>query len=172
MPLPAEELAFIDEFSTESDRASAVLGGAYLDFLLGELLAKRFVHGTEAQSLIKGVLRSFANRVDAAVALGLLSRAEAADLHRINKVRNHFAHRTHGFTFESDDVPRICSQLECLSDAGAVVEHSGARMTFLVAVVHYYGRLKRAAMEFVQLSEYVPPDWPPLKLVDKERGTT
>jgi hypothetical protein len=63
---------FFDMFTTESDRACAVLAGALLDSLLEHLLRKAMVPDS-SQDLFRaqGPLGSFAAKIDLALAVGL-----------------------------------------------------------------------------------------------------
>ena len=78
----------------ESDRAVAVLGPAYADALLEDLLRAFLVAGKSADALldVDRPLGSFSSRIDLAHALGLIRDDTRHDLHLMRRVRNDFAH--------------------------------------------------------------------------------
>jgi len=81
------------KFTVEGDRSKAILAGSLLDALLEQLLRSVFVEQPPEELFGPyGPLSSFAAKIDAAFALGLLSSAEYSDLHRHRKIRNEFAH--------------------------------------------------------------------------------
>jgi len=84
---------FFDKFTTESDRACAVLAGALLDSLLEHLLRKAMVPDS-SQELFRaqGPLGSFAAKIDLALALGLISHEDHRELTLVRRIRNDFAH--------------------------------------------------------------------------------
>src|SRR5688500_18309508 len=86
---------FLDLFQNESDRAAGVLGPAFLDELLKELLLAIVVDANLADTELLSSSRplgSFAARIDAVYSFGLISARDRRDLHSIRKVRNQFAH--------------------------------------------------------------------------------
>ena len=105
---------FLDEFQKESDRAAAVLGAAMLDELLCRLLAARFVTEHLADQLLSGTrpLGTFSARITLAEAVGLISPEEARDLHTIRGIRNDFAHRLNGMSFDMPSVRDRCANLQ------------------------------------------------------------
>jgi DNA-binding MltR family transcriptional regulator len=84
---------FFDKFTTESDRACAVLAGALLDSVLERLLWRAMVPDS-SQELFRaqGPLGSFAAKLDLAFALGLISREDHTELTLVRRIRNDFAH--------------------------------------------------------------------------------
>jgi DNA-binding MltR family transcriptional regulator len=84
---------FFDKFTTESDRACAVLAGALLDSLLKRLLRKAMLPDSSRELFrAQGPLGSFAAKSDLAFALGLISREDHTELTFVRRVRNDFAH--------------------------------------------------------------------------------
>jgi DNA-binding MltR family transcriptional regulator len=111
------------EFQGETDRAAAVLSAAYLDHLLGELIAASMAveHGKVDELLYQdghGPLGTFSARIDIAYCLGLLSKNERSDLHGIREIRNRFAHRLAGMTFEHQEIAGRCANLKSAQVGG------------------------------------------------------
>lgn len=103
----AEFDSFLADFQDETDRAAAVLGGAYLDAALERLL-KKVMAGSPAMATRlldqQQPLGTFGARTLAALAFGYLSEDEFHDLDIIRKIRNEFAHRVHGLRFADSPV--------------------------------------------------------------------
>lgn len=120
---------FFDEFQNESPRASVIISGALIDTLLRDLLVTFMVNDKkEVDSLVgseKDVdkpLGAFGARIKAAYCLGLISKEEYSDLKIIQKVRNQFAHKLHGFSFDDPMIVDLCNSLrqpEILKDTNA-----------------------------------------------------
>jgi len=97
----------LDVFQSESDRACAVLGAAYLDYLLAKAIIKAMPRGEEiAQKLLYdpfAPLGTFSSRIEAAYGLGLIYNEIRSDLHTIRDLRNDFAHAVEIHSFEQND---------------------------------------------------------------------
>lgn len=95
-----------------SDRACAIVAGAILETLLERLLRKSMVPNTTEVLFAKyGPLNSFAAKIDLARALGLITRVEVDDLHRIRRIRNEFAHSLEPMSFTTSPVRDHVAQL-------------------------------------------------------------
>ncbi|PYS20758.1 MAG: hypothetical protein DMF72_20090 [Acidobacteria bacterium] len=108
---------FLDEFQKETDRSTAIIGAAFLDEHLKQLLANFMVDDSnEVKQLLsqESPLGSFGARIRAAYCLGLISRQYFESLKLIKDVRNAFAHQLHGLTFENKDVADACKKLQAL----------------------------------------------------------
>jgi len=110
-------LKLTNEFQCESDRAAAVLAAAYLDHLLGELIAATMaVEPAEVEELLyqkgNGPLGTFSARTNTAYCLGLFSKDETRDLHLIRKIRNDFAHKLVDMSFASQEIANRCRELK------------------------------------------------------------
>lgn len=106
-------LKLSEEFKIESDRAAVVLSGAYLDYLIGELIAANMkVQNSEVESLLyqtgRGPLGTFSARIDTAYCMGLITQEERSDLDTIRRIRNDFAHKITGLTFDDQSVADRC----------------------------------------------------------------
>jgi DNA-binding MltR family transcriptional regulator len=111
--LGAELIASMDqEFRSSSDRVVAILGAAYLDSILEQLLLAVFDNSDDtAGELIsggRGVISSNGVRFRVAFCLGLLNADERDDLENIGKIRNQFAHYFSTKTFNDDDKVMAC----------------------------------------------------------------
>ena len=87
------------EFHSKSDRAAAILGAAFLEAHLGELISSFFVDAVdEEMSLLDAdrPLGTFAARVRAAYCMGLISKTEHHDLNLIMQIQHIFANQVHG----------------------------------------------------------------------------
>ena len=108
---------FLDEFQKENDRSAAIIGAAFLDEHLKQLLANFMVDDPyEVKELLSGEspLGSFGARIRAAYCLGLISHEYFESLKLIKDVRNAFAHQLHGRTFDDNDVAAACKKIQSL----------------------------------------------------------
>jgi len=110
---------FYEEFQQESPRAAVIISGAFLDSLLGDLLASFMVDNKIVVNELLGTennpdkpLGFFGPRIKTAYCLGLISEIEFEDLKLINKIRNKFAHKMHGFSFEQKEIVDLCNKLK------------------------------------------------------------
>jgi hypothetical protein len=118
--------SFLAEFQRESDRAAAVLGAAYLDARLEALLRAKLVAVPKfVEELLtgQGGLASFSARISVCYAVGLISLNAAEDLHTIRRIRNDFAHKSHGVSF---DTPSIRNRVDSLRILGALKTSDGS----------------------------------------------
>ena len=96
--------SYVDEFKKESDRASVILAAAMLDDVLTEILKSILVSpSTKKDPLFDGAFASFGSfgsKIELALRLGAISDKFARDLKMIKSIRNDFAHRVGGCTFE------------------------------------------------------------------------
>lgn len=83
--------AFIQEFAKESDRASVILVGAKLDYLLAHLLERFLLANTGSTDELLDIdrpLGTFSARIHAGYRLGLISADFARVLHIFRRLRN------------------------------------------------------------------------------------
>jgi DNA-binding MltR family transcriptional regulator len=116
-------LELSNDFQEESDRAFAVLVAAYLDELLGELIAAAMK--TDSDEVAKllyrsghGPLGSFSARINTAYCLGVVDDNQQRDLNLIRKVRNKFAHEISNISFERDDIASQCREMKGAKQGG------------------------------------------------------
>lgn len=110
---------FFEEFQNENPRGAVILAGAFFDAQLRELLSKFFVDEKKEVDELLGSeekpdrpLSSFGARIRAAYCLGLISRMEYDDLKMIQKIRNKFAHKMHGYSFNDPKIVSWCQELK------------------------------------------------------------
>jgi mannitol operon repressor len=104
----------LDEFSTESDSATAILGAALLDESLSQLLAAFFVDDKKEVAALLELeqpLGSLGARIRASYCLGLVGRDLLAILKLVNGIRNAFAHQLHGLSFTDAGIAGECAKL-------------------------------------------------------------
>lgn len=108
--------AFRTVVREETDRAAAVLGAAYLDSLLEQLLSHYFIHDSVVEQLLKtdGPLGTFSARINASFALGLIPPGVQRDLHLVRKIRNAFAHKLGVHSFEESPFRDWCAEFAIL----------------------------------------------------------
>lgn len=105
---------FAEEFQTGTDRATAILGGVFLDEHLQVLLKNFLVDEKSIIDELFGVekpLSTFSARTKMAYALGLINKEIFDDLDRIRNIRNSFAHALHGLSFSHVDISQWCRSL-------------------------------------------------------------
>jgi mannitol operon repressor len=110
-----EFVEFLVLLGKESERGAVVIAATLIDDLLGQTILAFLVDHKEAGRLLDGFnapLGTFASRILAAFALGLLSEEEYRECENIRKVRNIFAHNIHT-SFGDQKVKDLCAKLKC-----------------------------------------------------------
>lgn len=105
---------FFEELQKESPRAAVILAGAFLDAQLRNLLSKFLVDDPKIVDKLIGSerpLSTFGSRILSAYSLGLIGRMMYDDLETIRKIRNRFAHRMHGYSFDDRQIVDWCNEL-------------------------------------------------------------
>ncbi|MCK4326502.1 hypothetical protein KAW55_07095 [bacterium] len=112
--LPKKDLIYslniVLEFLKGTDRSAAILLGAELDNLLLKILKKHFIPKKRTTTndidlfAPSGPLGGFAARIEIAFRIGLINEIVFHDLHLLRRIRNRFAHGTHGITFNSQSI--------------------------------------------------------------------
>ncbi|MBB5213307.1 hypothetical protein [Microbulbifer hydrolyticus] len=96
------------EFEGDSDRAAAIVGASYLDELLKELLIQFMVDDSSQnnKALFSGTgpISSFSARINLAYRFGAISKFEKKTLHGIRGIRNEFAHKLSGASFQEESI--------------------------------------------------------------------
>jgi DNA-binding MltR family transcriptional regulator len=107
--------ALRNEFEGASDRAAALVAGAFLDEILGELLREFLVGDPKNDKKIfegTGPLATFSAKIDITYRLGLISAREHQMIHVIRSIRNDFAHKSSGVSFENQSISARCKNIE------------------------------------------------------------
>lgn len=101
-----------------SDRATAIVGGALIEYAL-MIAIKGKMPGTNediSQRLFsierRGILSDLGSRILMGRALGLYGDITAGDLNKIAKIRNSFAHTAQDIHFKRPEVKNICDSME------------------------------------------------------------
>lgn len=153
---------FIREFQSETDRGAALVGAALLDRRLHSTLAAFFVPGEISARLLEGgtaPLGTFAARIKATFALGLISQHELHECELIRKVRNEFAHRVHGTTFSDPKISSLCGKFQSDLPGDPETWEGRNRDKFVNAVIlTVLGLTYRA--EHVAVERRAPRVWP------------
>ena len=107
---------FFLEFQKETPRAAVIVSAALLDTLLRDLIAAFMIDESKAVDDLLGTdnnsdapLSAFGARIRTAYCLGLISKSQYQDLLLIKKIRNKFAHRLQGYSFEKAEVVGWCN---------------------------------------------------------------
>jgi len=122
------------ELEGESDRAAAIVGTAWMDGLLAEMLGLYLIDHKESKDLLKGTLGLYARRIKMAFCLGVITGEEKADLETIGEIRNLFAHRIHRSAFTNSRIAALCRQLTLGSRFVARPQEASPRELFNVTV--------------------------------------
>lgn len=105
---------FLKEFQSETDRGAALVGAALIDERLERLLLSHLIDCKESKEMLRGgnaPLAAFNSRIKMAYCVGLLTDLEYSECNMIRKIRNEFAHKVHGLTFQDDRVRALCNKL-------------------------------------------------------------
>jgi hypothetical protein len=107
------EFSRLFDYSEPSDRAVAIVGPAFLDTLLSDILTEFMVEDEkEVKKLLQpdGPLGTYGSRVMACYCLGLVGAIVTADLRLVGKIRNRFAHEIRA-NFADLKIRQWCQQL-------------------------------------------------------------
>ena len=125
------EFTRLFDYCEASERAIAIIGPAFLDTLLSEILTEFMVNDEkEVKKLLQpeGHFGTYGGRVTACYCLGLVGPIVVADLRLVGKIRNLFAHELRS-TFDDPKIGGWCKQLrwhrECLGDPPHDASHRG-----------------------------------------------
>lgn len=148
-----EFLGFLPEASKESDRGLVVICTSYIDELLRRTLLSYVVDEKKYTSLVdEGGLSTFSSRIDACGAFALILEKEAAECHRIRRVRNRFSHEM-TVSFDEQQVKDLCRNMTYrVKD-----EESGRGMFFTSAIALILVLVNRPA--YVSKARLQPRLW-------------
>ncbi|MEK5530638.1 MltR family transcriptional regulator [Viridibacillus sp. FSL R5-0468] len=107
-------LEFQKEAETSSDRGIVLISLSILDEMLTNLLKTKFIanekHVRDMFST-KGPMGQLDDKIKTAYALGLTSEVDNNLLIKLQRVRNKFAHKVTGISFDDDSISNICSNI-------------------------------------------------------------
>ncbi len=121
---------FWKEMETQTDRGVAVLAAAYLEWRVRQSIEcclpvwdkeARCIFGTDTQP---GEL-SFKYQAKMAYCLKLIGPISLADVDRIGRIRNKFAHRTSVQSFDHEAVRDLCDELRTPEHVDGFIEAGG-----------------------------------------------
>ena len=107
------EFSRLFDYKEASDRAVAIVGPAFLDTLLSDILTEFMLDDLrEVNELLKpdGALGSYGSRVRVCYCLGLIGEIVTADLKLVGKIRNRFAHDIRA-DFSDPKILQYCQNL-------------------------------------------------------------
>ena len=106
----------------DSDRAVAIIGPAFLDTLLRDILIEFMVEDDREVSKLlqpEGPLGTYGSRVTACYCFGLIGKIVTADLRLVGKIRNRFAHDIRA-DFSDQKISQWCRALRWHKEAFAI----------------------------------------------------
>jgi len=104
-----------EEFKGATDRATAIVAGAFLDDALGSLLQSFMVIDAGSDDALfanNGPLSTFSAKILLAFRLGIISARERSDLEVVRKIRNRFAHEVSLNSFTDQSTRDLCRNME------------------------------------------------------------
>lgn len=161
-PRRIEWRSFYEEFQNRSDRASAIVGAAFLDGHLGHLIASFLVDDAEQVAALLDPdrpLGSFGAKIRAAYCMGLISPDEQHDLNLILHVQNTFAAEMSGISFEDERVRAYCQQLLFPGRVQLPGEQRSSRSAFVFATALLAQTLSLRALEAEARRRTVPREY-------------
>lgn len=131
---------FFEEFQQESPRAAVIISAAFLDSLLRDLIASFMIEDKVVNELIgtdegsDAPLSNFSARIKTAYCLGLIDKREFDDLNIIRRIRNKFAHKIHGYSFNNKEVIDWCNSLQMPNPLKDIVPLKSHRDKYVITV--------------------------------------
>ncbi|MCK5267813.1 MAG: hypothetical protein KAR07_06585 [Spirochaetes bacterium] len=100
-------------YNKETPRAVVILASSYVEYFLGKYLKSFMVKDIREKELFEGFgpFSSFAQRIEASYAFGIITKEEKNDLLIIKKIRNFFAHYPKKISFRNHEFKKLCSTL-------------------------------------------------------------
>jgi hypothetical protein len=139
------EFAKLFDYQEASDRAIAIVGPAYLNTLLSEILTEFMIDNSkEVRKLLhpEGPLGTYGSRTTACYFLGLVRNTVIADLRYVRKIRNRFAHDIRA-SFTDPKISQWCQQLAWHKESiGPPPEGATTRDLFQVGVNQLVAHLR------------------------------
>jgi hypothetical protein len=149
-----------EEMEGLSHRATAVVGGAFVEEHLTYALQSRMVsdHELIKRRFVPGqVFGDFGAKIDLGYLIGMYSRQAYKELITIKKIRNDFAHQLQVNSFDRDDMRARCQNL-VLSQAKIVKAIRGEDGHSIELVL---GERKRERDEEIPFSDFSFETYPP-----------
>jgi len=104
-------------YASESDRATSVLFGSFVETALEKLLSSLMrpnLNSDEKSKLFgfEGLFGTFSSKIIGGYALKVVGPVTYADLNLIKLLRNEFAHSRVPFSFSTPEVKDVCNRLQ------------------------------------------------------------
>ncbi len=151
---------FYEELQQEGPRGGVLLGAAFLDEHLRQLLQAFFVDHSASRELLQGYsLNSFSTRINLAFSLGLIPRDMHKDLCRIRDIRNEFAHALQGLTLEDEWVIERTNKLKwprLLGEYSDIFDQAGPGDKLLISIAMIANNIKLAALSAARERRTIP----------------
>ena len=128
-----------NEFNTETPRSVAIVGCAYMDDFLNELLRTVMI---EDKKLFEDFIDrlTFERRIIMCYLLGLIDRKMRDDLIIIGKIRNKFAHDKNLNSFDVEIISTYCEKLNYLKVLWTEIDMPDTpRKRYQGAIIYYFG---------------------------------
>ncbi len=128
---------FVDDIHGKSDRAVAIVGAAFLDSHLEQLLGSFFVDDYDEVRALVGSdrpLGTFGARIRMGYILGLISKEERDDLWSVNQIREFFIREMGELSFSDDPLREWCFLLRLPNKILLSGETRTPRRLFVFAV--------------------------------------
>ncbi len=128
---------FLKEFQGETDRGAALVGAALIDDRLGRLISSHLIDCKASKELLNGLnapLATLSSRIKITYSLGLITEVEYFECDTIRKIRNEFAHKVHGLTFQDKKVKALCKNLKANTPDNEKFD-GDPRMIFINSVI-------------------------------------
>ena len=106
-----EFVAAIEELDQGTDRAAAVVGGAFVEDGLRAVLSALLKNDSDPKSVFEdqgAPFGTFKQKIVAVRALGYCSKETAEDADAIRDIRNQFSHALRPLTFDHPDIAGLC----------------------------------------------------------------
>jgi DNA-binding MltR family transcriptional regulator len=138
----------------ESDRGVVLLGAAWIDDALGELMESYFVDSRKlASELLRfpGPISNFAARTTLAAALGLITEEERHDIDLVRRIRNDAAHvaKAVNFSDEASSLVQRCAEFHTFTEK-TKASYPEPRRRFLLAVAWLVVKIEAARENLVR----------------------
>lgn len=127
------------ELSSESERASVLVGAAWLDQHLYEFIRSVLPDDEKLKKVLLSTIRHFGSRIDVAHRLGILGDNEKELIIIAKDIRNNFAHKTF-VSFKDKNVAKLVDQLESFASVFyfPMKEEANDKQSMYVGVVSYF----------------------------------
>lgn len=168
---------FFNELQNESPRAAVIVAGAFLEAQLKALVSNYFIDNPAiVDGFIHKELRNFDSTIKLAYCMGLISEIEFHDLDVIRNIRNKFAHKMHGYSFDEPEIVKWCESLilaKMIVDSVPHIPNSHTSL-FVLGVTHLAMSLGLKILETDKSHKSVPknPELDQVVILDENKHDT